>query len=352
MMNRIISEDVINIIEDKLPFNKFYGKTVLISGANGYVPSYFVHTFIALNKYNDAGIRILALCRNQERAENRFAEYIERDDFEIIVQDVCEPICMHEDINIFIHAASPAGIKKRHEDPVNTFLSNVKGAENMLELARKNPCEYFLFLSSVDVYGRMNNNDRLKESDSGYLDPLNIRNAYSCGKRAAESLCKAYQVKYNIPAYIVRPFQIMGPGPELNDGRLHVDFISQILERKQIILKSDGTAVRSFMYISDAIKAMFYVMLKGNPGEAYNIVSESGEASVKELADLMAENVDDQDITVEFDYEQRETIEVTGALSIVTGDSTKIRSLGWTCNLSLAEGSARMMGFYGISCRR
>lgn len=352
MMNRIISEDVRNIIEDKLPFNKFYGKTVLISGANGYVPAYFVHTFIALNKYHDAGIRILALCRNQERAENRFAEYIGRDDFEIIVQDVCEPICTHEDIHIFIHAASPAGIKKRHEDPVNTFLSNVKGAENMLELARKNPCEYFLFLSSVDVYGRMNNNDRLKESDSGYLDPLNIRNAYSCGKRAAESLCKAYQAKYNIPTYIVRPFQIMGPGPELNDGRLHVDFISQILERKQIILKSDGTAIRSFMYISDAIKAMFYVMLKGNPGEAYNIVSESGEASVKELADLMAEDVADQDITVKFDYEQRETIEVTGALSIVTGDSTKIRSLGWTCNLSLAEGTARMMGFYGIRCRR
>ena len=85
MMNRIISEDAINIIENNLPFDKFYGKTVLISGANGYVPAYFVHTFIALNKYKDAGIRILALCRNQERAENRFPEYIERDDFEIIV---------------------------------------------------------------------------------------------------------------------------------------------------------------------------------------------------------------------------------------------------------------------------
>ena len=352
MMNRIISEDAINIIENNLPFDKFYGKTVLISGANGYVPAYFVHTFIALNKYKDAGIRILALCRNQERAENRFPEYIERDDFEIIVQDVCEPIDTSEDILIFIHAASPAGIKKRHEDPVNTFLSNVKGAENMLELARKNPCEYFLFLSSVDVYGRMNSNDRLKESDSGYLDPLNIRNTYSCGKRAAESLCKAYQVKYDLPVYIVRPFQIMGPGPELNDGRLHIDFISQILERKQIVLKSDGTAVRSFMYISDAIKAMFYVMLKGNPGEAYNIVSETGEASVKELADSMVENADDQDITVKFDYGQRETIEVTGALSIVTGDSTKIRSLGWTCDFSVAEGSARMMEFYGISCGR
>lgn len=348
MMNRIISEDAINIIEHNLPFEKFYGKTVLISGANGYVPAYFVHTFIALNKYRDAKIRILALCRNKERAESRFPEYIERDDFELIIQNVCEPIAISEEIHIFIHAASPAGIKKRHEDPVNTFLSNVKGAENMLELARNNPCEYFLFLSSVDVYGRMENNNRLTENVFGHLNPLDVRNAYSCGKRAAETLCKTYQVKYELPIFIVRPFQIIGPGPELDDGRLHIDFISQILERGKIILKSDGSAVRSFMYITDAINAMFYVMLKGKPGEAYNIVSEDGEMSVKKLADVMAANVADKSIEVVFDYEQRNTIEVIGALSVVTGDSSKLMSLGWKCQYSVSEGSARMMDYYGI----
>ena len=128
------------------------------------------------------------MCRNKERAENRFSEYVERDDFELIVQDVCEPIDISENIHIFIHAASPAGIKKRHEDPVNTFLANVKGAENMLDLAKKNPCEYFLFLSSVDVYGKMENNNRLKENVFGHLDPLDVRNSYSCAKRAAETL--------------------------------------------------------------------------------------------------------------------------------------------------------------------
>lgn len=349
-VHRIISEDIERLMSEDIPYEKFYGKTILISGANGYVPAYFVHTFLGLNDRSNAGIKIIALCRNKDRASERFSDYIGRTDFKLLIQDVCSPIEIKGEINVFIHAASPAGIKSRHEDPVNTFLANVKGAENMLNLAVINPCEYFLFLSSVDVYGRMNYNDRLKESDSGYLDPLNIRNTYSCSKRAAESLCKAYQVKYHLPVYIVRPFQIIGPGPGLNDGRLHIDFISQILEKRQIILKSDGTAVRSFMYITDAIKAMFYVMLKGNPGEAYNIVSETGEASVKELADLMAENADDKDITVHFDYGQRETIEVTGALSVVTGDSAKIKSLGWTCDLSVAEGLARMMKYYGIRC--
>lgn len=351
-MSKIIYEDAKNIITEKLPYEKFYGKTVLISGANGYVPAYFIHAFIALNDYKNAGIRILALCRNKARAEERFLDYIDRNDFELIIQDVCESIIIDEEIHIFIHAASPAGIKKRHEDPVNTFLANVKGSENMLELAREKSCEYFLFLSSVDIYGQMNNTDRLKEDMSGYLDTLNVRNVYSCGKRAAESLCRAYQVKYELPIFVVRPFQIIGPGPELNDGRLHIDFISQIIEKGKIILKSDGTAVRTFMYITDAIKAMFYVMLVGKPGDVVNIVSEDGEVSVKELADMMANNVADKHIEVVFDYEQRNTIEVTSALSVVTGDSSKLRGLGWTCEYSVTDGSARMMEYYGINVRK
>lgn len=351
-MHKIISEDVQNIISEKIPYEIFYGKTILISGANGYVPAYFVHTMVALNDERDAGIKILALCRNKERAIQRFSEYVTRNDFELIIQDVNDPIDVVEPIQIFIHAASPAGIKKRHEDPVNTFLANVKGVENMLNLACKNPCEYFMFLSSVDVYGEMENNERLTEDMSGYLDPLNIRNMYSCGKRAAESLCKAYQEKYKIPVYIVRPFQIIGPGPELNDGRLHIDFISQIIEKKKIILKSDGSAKRTFMYITDAIKAMFYVMLYGTPGEAVNIVAEEGEASVKELAHIMASNVEGENIEVAFDYGQRNAIEVTSALSVVVGDSSKLAKLGWENQYSVAESSARMMEYYGIKTRR
>lgn len=349
--DKIISEDVRAIISGELPYEAFYGKTVLVSGANGYVPAYFVHTFLALNDVRRAGMKVIALCRSEERARERFCRYIGRRDFELILQDVCDPIQLSEPIHVFIHAASPAGIQKRHEDPVNTFLANVKGAENMLHLAVRNPCEYFLFLSSVDVYGKMDSDVRLTEDMAGSLDPLNIRNAYSCGKRAAESLCKAYQEKYGLPVYIVRPFQIIGPGPELDDGRLHIDFISQILNTGKIALKSDGTAVRSFMYISDAVAAMFHVLLKGRAGEAYNIVAEEGEASVRELAHIMASLAAGEQIEVTFARGWRDAAEVKDALPVVTGDSSKIRELGWRPRCSLQEASARMMEYYGINVR-
>jgi len=350
-VNNIIREDINRILEERIPFDKFYNKTILISGANGYVPSYFVYLFMAMNNVLGANIHVIVLCRNEERAKERFCDYWERDDFEVLIQDVCDSININKSIQVFIHAASPAGIRKRHEDPVNTFLANVKGAENMLNLAINNECEAFLLLSSVDVYGKMSGTDRLTEDMSGYLDTLNVRNAYSNGKRAAESLCTAYAMKHQLPVYVVRPFQIIGPGLELNDGRLHIDFISQILDKKQIALKSDGTAVRSFMYITDAIIAMLYVLVYGKSGEAYNIVDENGEASVKELADIMAANVEvdgNMNIPVIFDYEHRNTIEVTGALSVVTGDSLKVRNLGWKPYYSLKEAAKRMMMYYGL----
>lgn len=186
---------------------------------------------------------------------------------------------------------------------------------------------------------------------AGSLDPLNIRNVYSCGKRAAETLCRAYQEKYGIPVYIVRPFQIIGPGPELDDGRLHIDFISQILKTGKIVLKSDGRAVRSFLYISDAIAAMFHVLLKGRQGEAYNIAAEEGEASVRELAFCMASLAAGEPVEVIFDRQWRESIEVRGALSVVTGDSAKLRELGWRPQLALPDAAARMMRYYGINVR-
>lgn len=349
LKNMIINEDIESIINSNIPLEKLYNKTILISGANGYVPAYFVHTFLGLNDKKNANIKVLALCRNKVRAEKRFHQYLDRNDFQLVIQDVCDPIRINEEIHVFIHAACPAGIKARHLDPVNTFLANVKGCENMLNAAMNNPCEYFLFISSVDVYGKMNSTERLKECDSGYLDTMNVRNVYSCSKRAAENLCIAYKEKYNIPVYVVRPFQIIGPGPELNDGRLHIDFISQILQSDKIVLKSDGSARRTFMYITDAIIGMLTVMLKGNMGEVYNIVDEYGEASVKELADIMASNVKNRDITVVFDYTQRQSVEVKDALSVVIGDSMKLVSLGWSAKYTLHEGTNRMMEYYGIN---
>ena len=349
-MNKLLLDDVSLIIENKtVNWDIFKGKTVFITGANGYVPQFFVHSFLRRNDVYGDNIRVIALCRNESRAKERFADYLDRDDFRLVIQDVCEPMDIDEDIHFFISAASPAGIKKRYEDPVATFSANVTGFENVLKLAVKNPCEGILLLSSVDVYGVLDNRSRIKETDVGTLDTLNLRNIYSCGKRAAETLGVAYASKYDMPLFIVRPYQILGPGIELNDGRLHADFIRQIKESGEIVLKGDGTPVRSFMYITDAITGMLAVFTRGERNTAYNVCDENGEASVLELATTMAKLVKDKDVKISYNMKTRKSDPaVTQTLDYVCGDPTKLRGLGWKPVLSLKQACMRMMRYYDV----
>lgn len=346
-MNKIVVEDAKSIANAKLDWEKLKNKTVFISGANGYVPQFFVHGLLMRNDLHGERIKVVAMCRSAERAAKRFAEYEGRKDFELFIGDVKNPIAYKDKIDYIIHAASPANQRDRHKDLVGLFDANVTGSKNMLDLAEKNNA-VFLFVSSVDVYGKNVENKRLTEDYSGPLDALNLRNVYACSKRAAETLCLCYANK-GVSCIIARPSQILGSGIELDDGRLHIDFISQILQNNKIVLKGDGTPLRTFLYVTDAITGMLTVMLEGKSCEAYNVLTEKCEATVLELAKTMAELAEGRNVTIEYNMETRTTDPaVTNVVSVVCGESKKLCSLGWNAQVSLKDACARMMKYYGV----
>lgn len=349
-MNKYIVEDAEQIADSSISWDKLRGKSILIAGANGYVPQFFVHGLLKRNDKYDEDIHVIALCRNEKKANDRFLEYYGRNDFELIISDVTDKFEYSGKIDYIIHAASPASLKNRYNNPVKTFDANVIGAKNLLELAKEKKAE-FLFLSSVDVYGKMQDNSRLVENKLGNIDILEPRNAYSCAKRTVESLCVYYNTE-GVICKIVRPYQIIGSGLELDDGRLHIDFVSQILSKNHIVLKGDGSPRRTFLYVTDAITGMLTVMLDGSAGEAYNVVSEKNEASVLELANLMCSLVSDKKVEISYNMEtRRNDPSVTKVISVVCGDSSKISSLGWLAKVSLEESCRRMMQYYGINVK-
>ncbi len=79
-----------------------------------------------------------------------------------------------------------------------------------------------------------------------------------------ETMCVSWCHQYNIPIKIVRPFHTYGPGMRLDDGRVFADFVADIVNFRDIIMKSDGSAQRAFCYLADATVAFFTVLLKGN----------------------------------------------------------------------------------------
>lgn len=342
-LNKVIQEDIEKLISQRADLEKLRHQSILISGADSFLMSYFVYLILENDRRNDGDTKILALCRNRKKAEVRFASYMDDPNLKLIIQDVREPVAWDGDIDICIHAASPVGIQSRWESALDTFQTNVYGCQNMLELALKKNSHKFLLLSSVDVYGE--GTGRRKETDFGELDWTYQRNAYASGKRGAETLCGLYYAQYGMPCLIARPVQIYGPGISLTDGRLHGDFIRQLQENGQIVLKSDGSAVRSFLYLSDATNAFLDILFHGTVGETYNVCDEAGERSVRELAELYAAQWGNG-AKVIFDESERDTPEVKGALSVVTGDSTKLRGLGWRNRTPLEGGISRTLRYF------
>ncbi len=347
-MEEMFRKDAELIANSSVNWDKMSGKTILISGATGYVSQYIVHGLLKRNDLFHTNVKIIALCRSKERADLRFSRYYAREDFELLIQDVQIPVAIEQEVHYIIHTASPAGLVNSNINPVETFKVNVFGCDNLLMLAEKKKAEFLLF-SSVDVYGKIEEK-RFVEPQLGFLDTMDVRNVYAYAKRASENLCACYGQK-GVQTKIVRPTQIMGGGISLNDGRIHIDFISQILSRHKIVLKGDGSPIRSFLYITDAITGILTVLADGQSGQAYNISNEDAEASVLEFARIMSSCAKEQ-IDIEYDMEARKhDVEVKHAVSYVAASSDKLRSLGWIPRISLEDACRNMMNYYGIETK-
>jgi nucleoside-diphosphate-sugar epimerase len=342
----IVSEDLKRIVSAGLPWEQLFGKTVLITGANGFVPAYMLETLLYLNDTSNAGIRAIALVRNREKAMRRLGHLANRTDLTMVVGDVRDAYRGPADVDFFIHAASPASPKHFSADPVGTFEANVTGTRHMLEVARDAKSEGFLFFSSGEVYGRAADPTvPVKETDYGYLDPTNLRSCYAEGKRAGETLCACWHAQFGVPAKIVRISHTYGPGMALDDGRVFADFVADIVAGRDIALKSDGSARRPFCYLADATVAFFTVLLLGKSGEAYNVGSDR-ECSILDLAETLCRLFPERNCRV---IRQERKPDDPYIVSPVTGghfDLAKIRSLGWEPTTGIEEGFMRTIKSY------
>lgn len=339
--NSVIESDLKYIIGADLPWELLKDKTVLISGASGFLASYMVETLLYLNEVRGYNIKILGLVRNIEKARKNFFLYNEDKNLVLISQDICDEIKIDESVNFIIHAASQATPKIFSKDPVGTINPNVIGTNNLLKLAAEKKVELFLFFSTSGVYGFVDEKSYpIKEDCFGALNPMDIASCYLESKRMGENMCVAWMNQFDIPVKIVRPAITYGPGIRLDDGRSFADFISNIINHKDIELFSDGKAIRNFCYIADAILGFFTVMLKGKVGEAYNVATDE-EISILDLAKLLVEKVfPERNLKVVIKTDVSKNY-LRMNFSRTTVDISKAKALGWELNFPLEEGFKR-----------
>lgn len=341
--NKWIIKDIKEIIIDINKYEKLRNSRILITGASGMLATYMIYTLLYLNDTNEYGIKVIGLVRNKEKALNRFKEILNRKDFEILVQDVCKELNIEEEIDYIIHAASQASPKFITTDPVGIVKANTLGTINVLELARKKKIKNLLFTSTREIYGEVDKDVlSIQENNYGIINPLESRACYPESKRVAETLCKSYFDQYRIPFNIVRIAHSYGPGMEINnDGRVMADFISDTVNYKNIVLKSTGEVERAFCYISDAVRAMFLVMLDGIRGEAYNIANETEEIAIKDVANLLVTMFPERCMKVEFNILDSNSNTGYTKVPRVRLNTTKVENLGWKPQVCLKDGLYR-----------
>ena len=340
-MNKIIEEDTIQIIKNN-DMEKLRNSSFLITGASGMVGSYFVNTLISLNKYLNMNIKVICLVRNPQKLD----EEIRNNPFvKVIVQDVVNPIELDDDVDYIVHAASPASPLIMKDKPFETNIANTIGTYNTLNLALKKKTKGYLFVSSREIYGEPDENQKYftEEGPLGQVNPLVPRNGYAEGKKVAENMCIGAKEEYGLNAKIVRLAHTYGPGMSIYDGRVQADFLKNIISEEDIIMKSTGESVRTYTYIADAINAMFKILIE-SPSCVYNVSSENCEVSIRNLAILLSKlsNGTSQVIMKIDDTNEK------GNASFKNGilSSQKIKlELGWKPIYSLEEGFKRTINY-------
>lgn len=303
------------------------GKKILMTGCSGFFgKNIFYHAPYLLEKNS-----VTLLTRDPEKFSASFPYLRGRENLSFIVGDVRDFVCEELDYDLIIHGAASFS-SHLPEEEIGSIIC--KGTEKLLEFAKKNPkLVKFLFISSGAVYGR-----RLQECQSENM-PLNPCEVYGIAKMNAERMC----LDSGLPCVIARCFAFAGEFMSLDTHFAIGNFISDILHKRDIVIKGDGTAVRSFLYSGDLVKYLLLLAESGDMtnGKIYNVGSDEA-VSIKELAEKAAKYAEKgKKILIEKTYLPGTPIDV------YVPDISRIRLELNTANvLSLEETIFRTLEFF------
>lgn len=324
-------QDVLQIFQEKLPWNKLSGCNILVTGSTGLIGGCLVEALM-MNPNKD--YHVYALGRNKERAIARFKDYAGDVAFHYFQFDVSFPLKCDENFDYIIHAASNASPNFFAQNPVEIIKSNVDGVANLMEYGLRHGMKRFLYVSSGEVYGE-GDGRVFTEDYSGYVNCATPRACYPSSKRAAETLCVSYAGEYGADVVIARPCHTYGPHFTEQDNRVYAQFIRNILRGEDIVMKSTGEQFRSWCYVVDCVSALLHILLKGECGEAYNIADTKSNISIRELAEIIA-SIGGKNVVIDVpDVNEKRGYNVVKKSIFSTA---KLESLGWKAKKNIKIG--------------
>jgi dTDP-glucose 4,6-dehydratase len=255
----IESEELLLLVrKDEDLFLALKGASILITGATGWFGVWMLDALCAADDILGLGLKLSAVSREPRHFLQRFPQFISDPRITWIKADVRQLGANCGRFSHVIHAAADTTALSGPEASRQLFDSIVDGAKRAIAAAGPH-CQSFLLLSSGAIYGPGHAGSRFIESDASGPDPCLVTSAYAEGKRAAETIA-AIGASSGMPIRIARCFAFVGPHMPFDRHFAVGNFIADAVQGRAIRVKSDGKPERSYLYMTDLLRALFKIL--------------------------------------------------------------------------------------------
>lgn len=332
---------------------KLEGKTVLVTGAAGFIGSFLIKRLFndiqnikiigidSITDYYDVNIKYDRL--KEIEALGRDWTFIHDS---IANKEALEKVFTNNNIAIVVNLAAQAGVRYSITNPDTYIESNIIGFYNILEACRHHEVEHLIYASSSSVYGC---NKKVPYSTDDNVDnPISL---YAATKKSNELMAHTYSKLYNIPSTGLRFFTVYGPAgrPDM----AYFGFTNKLREGKKIQIFNYGYCKRDFTYIDDIVEGVVRIMqhapekqngedgLPIPPYKVYNIGNNSPENLLDFVQILQEELIRAKVLPADYDFESHKELVAMqpGDVPATYADTTPLeKDFGFKPSTSLREG--------------
>ena len=308
------------------------GKNLFLTGGTGFFGKWLLAALLHANAEMDLPLEIVALSRDPGAFVTKHPEMEGAGGITFLRGDVADFITSEEKFDFIIHGAADTTAFTNDADERERSRAIVQGTQNVLDLAGRNGAR-LLNISSGAVYGSAaGKREGASEADYDAARPVT---PYGLAKREAEALCGESHADF----VTARAFAFLGPHLPLDAHYAAGNFLRDALRGGPILVRGDGTALRSYLHPVDLVTWLLGILVRGTRGRAYNVGSDEA-VSIAELARLTADAATPKaEVTIQSTQSQ-------GPQNIYLPGVTRARAeLGLAITIPLRDAITRTLGF-------